>query len=263
MEDAYALKSNELRLKYTYRKKHFYSHSIYFGFENRIVSDSILIFNPNYSNNPDIPINYFHLKYEFLADRRDSRVFPTDGYKFEFSVRKNGLYIFPETEINSIYFKIDASIYTKLNNRFSVNNNLTLKKTFGVTNPFFLNSALGYSSNIRAYEYYVVNGSDMVLSKNTLNFMLLPKKIFHIKFIPWEKFNKIHFTIYTGIFADVAYVKNTNETYNQLNSFANTFLYSYGIGLNILTYYDKLLRLEYSVNKQKEGGFYLHFEAPF
>lgn len=263
LENEFALRSNKVRIKYMYRKEHYNSHSFYLGFENRKISDSLLICNPNYLNNPEYPANFFRLKYIFQRDMRNSRLFPTDGYKLSITLNKNGLMIFPDSEINSFYIKTDVSLYKKINDRFSYNTNITLKKTFGNINPFFLNTALGYSSSIRAYEYYVVNGRDMALVKNTLYLKLLSKKYIYLKFIPWERFNKIHFTIYGGVFSDFAYVVNDDLLYNQINNFANTLLYSAGFGLNIVTYYDKLLRVEYSLNKEKKGGVYLHFEAPF
>ena len=263
LEDEYVLKSVRASMTYAYRKKYYNSHSFRLAFENRSVSDSLLLCNQNYFTDSLNYTNYFSLKYIFLRDKRNSRVFSTEGHKIELTLAKNGLFIFPESNINSFYLKSDLSFYTKITDRISLNNNLTLKKTFGLKNPFFLNTALGFTSSIRGYEYYVVNGRDLALTKNTINFEILSKKIFHLKFLPWEKFNKIHFTIYASVFADAAYVTNNDIEYMQLNNLQNTWLYTGGIGLNFLTYYDKLLRVEYSFNKQKQGGFYLHFEAPF
>lgn len=42
----------------------------------------------------------------------------------------------------------------------------------------------------------------------------------------------------------------------------NKWQFGYGIGLNLLTFNDRLLRLEYSVNRYLEHGFYVHFEVP-
>ncbi|MCD4792971.1 MAG: hypothetical protein K8R54_07050 [Bacteroidales bacterium] len=263
LEDEYVLKSVRASMTYAYRKKYYNSHSFTLAFENRSVSDSLLLCNQNYFTNDLNYTNYFRLKYVFLRDKRNLRVFPVEGHKIELTLAKNGLFIFPESNINSFYLKSDLSLYTKITDRISLNNNLTFKKTLGSRNPFFLNTSLGYTSSIRGYEYYAVNGRDLILTKNTLNFKILPKKIFHLKFLPWEKFNKIHFTIYASVFADAAYVTNNDIEYMQLNNLQNTWLYSGGIGLNFLTYYDKLLRVEYSFNKQEQGGFYLHFEAPF
>ncbi|NOZ34815.1 MAG: BamA/TamA family outer membrane protein [Chlorobi bacterium] len=259
----YALKAYNATFKYQFRKKIYISNSLYLGFEHRTTADSLFLCNPHYTINPNAPVNYFFLKYIFLNDKRDSRIFPLKGYRIKLKAVKNGLYIFPESEINSLKLKGEFSKYSQLNSKFYLENNLTLQKTFGQKNPFFLNTALGYSSNIRAYEYYVVNGGDFILLKNTLNYELLPKKIIRLNFIPWKKFNTLFIKIYADIFTDAAYVKNDDVLYIENNTLANTLLYSCGAGINIVTYYDWLIRLEYSVNRQKNAGFFLHFEVPF
>jgi len=38
-------------------------------------------------------------------------------------------------------------------------------------------------------------------------------------------------------------------------------LRSIGIGFDLVTYYDKVLRLEYTVNHFGQGGFFVHFES--
>ena len=46
-------------------------------------------------------------------------------------------------------------------------------------------------------------------------------------------------------------------------SLANTFLWSSGVSLDYVTYYDKLLRIEFSINHLGEKGVFLHFSNPF
>ena len=36
----------------------------------------------------------------------------------------------------------------------------------------------------------------------------------------------------------------------------------YGVGLDFVTYYDKVIRVEFSTNKLNEFGFFLHFVQP-
>ncbi len=263
LSENYALKAYTASFKYQYRKYHFTTHSAYLGFEHRSLSDSLLNCNSQYTVNSDLPVNYFFLKYLYSRDKRDSRVFPLRGYQIELTAIKNGLNIFSETGINSLKFITEFSKYTQFGNKFFLENNFTFQKTFEENNPFFLNTALGYSSNIRSYEYYVINGSDFVLLKNTINFEILPETYFNLKFIPSKKFNNPFLRIFIDVFSDFAYVKNNDLLYNQNNSLANTPLFSVGTGINVLTYYDWLIRFEYSINKQKGGGFFLHFEAPF
>ena len=66
--------------------------------------------------------------------------------------------------------------------------------------------------------------------------------------------------MYLNIFSDIAYVEDNQFQLN--NSLSNELLFGSGIGLDLVTYYDKVLRLEYSMNKMKETGFFVHFIAP-
>ncbi|NPA66987.1 MAG: hypothetical protein GXO50_00090 [Chlorobi bacterium] len=263
LSDEYALKSYNISFKYNFRKGYYRNNSVYAGFEHRSVSDSLLLCNPGYFTVSDNDVDYFYLKYIFLSDKRDSRVFPLEGHKFKFTLIKNGLKIFQGNGINSFKIKAEISEYIPLSDKLFFGNNVTAQTTLGDKNPFFLNTALGYSSSIRAYEYYAVNGSDFILVKNTLNFELLPKKIIHLKFLPWDKFNTSFIRIFADAFVDFAYVNNDDPVYDAANDLANTFLIGAGAGINVLTYYDWLFRLDFSVNKRGESGFYLHFEAPF
>ena len=63
--------------------------------------------------------------------------------------------------------------------------------------------------------------------------------------IPWEQFSKTHFSIFFSIFVDMGYVYNHEVVNNPLN---NEFLMSQGFSIDILSYYDKLIRFEYSLN---------------
>ena len=51
-----------------------------------------------------------------------------------------------------------------------------------------------------------------------------------------------------------------DQSNNPLN---NKFLMSKGFSIDIVSYYDKLLRLEFSNNHLGETGFFIHFSNPF
>jgi len=263
MKDEYAIKSFNASVNYSYRRQIHNKYSILLGFENRQLSDSLLVCNPNYIINSGNNISYAYLKFTFLRDKRNNRIMPTNGYYFKIIIGKYGLGLFSKNDINLFYLKNEFSKYTQLSSRFSLSNNLTLRYKTENRQAFFLNTAIGYSSNIRGYEYYVINGTQFGLMKYSLNYKLLPKKIIHLKSLPLKGFNKIYFTIYTSVFIDVAYVKNSNVLYNQYNDLANTLLYSSGVSVYLLSYYDMFFRIDYSINHLKESGFYFYLEVPF
>ena len=124
---------------------------------------------------------------------------------------------------------------------------------------YVLNNALGFEDYIRGYEYYVIDGGKYIISKSSIKHELIPMTEVTLPGIPWKEFNKTHFSLYFSIFADMGFVEGDN--YN--NFLNNKFLFSQGISLDLVTYYDKILRLEISRNHLNEIGFFIHFSNPF
>jgi len=261
--NSYALKAYSFGLHYTYRKNYSQFHTLGFFYENRSVSDSILLLNSNYFTVDSENVKYFILKYKFLIDKKDSKIYSEKGLYFELDIVKNSSFNFSKAGINSLEISGKLSYQKPLHKRLILSQNVVLKKTIGKENPFFLNTALGYNHSLRGYEYFAINGSDMFINGSTFNFKILNKRYFELKFIPYEKINKPYAVLYANIFFDSGYVSNHNAEYVEVNNLQNQFLYSYGIGLVFLTYYDKMIRMEYSINKQHRSGIYFHFEAPF
>ena len=97
----------------------------------------------------------------------------------------------------------------------------------------------------------------------------LKKRLFSIeanlgRLMPLKQFRKVPVAAYFKVFYDQGYVQN-NLPENSLTStnpiLSNRYIYSYGAGLDIVTYYDAVLRLEYSVNALNEGGFFINVKS--
>jgi len=125
--------------------------------------------------------------------------------------------------------------------------------------PYFYQRGLGYDRNfVRGYELYVIDGQSYLLSKNTLKYALIPPKVSTLGFIKSEKFSKIHYALYANLFVDMGYV-DAFRNYNT-EDLAKTLLLGAGVGLDLVTYYDMVLRVEFSINKKGEAGIYFHLQ---
>ena len=111
------------------------------------------------------------------------------------------------------------------------------------------------------YEYYILDGEDYYLSKTAIKYCLVRKKDLNFSYIKSKQFNKAHFSIYSSLFSDFGYANNQSNFAE--NSLTNSILWGKGISLEYITYYDKMLRIEYSINKLGEKGLFLHFSSPF
>jgi outer membrane protein assembly factor BamA len=222
------------------------------------IPNSEILNNEQYLPNFDTNFVVNEFQYQFEYEKRNSISYPTVG-----SYHLAQLQIFKgwENSYKNIVFSAKKENHFKLNNKllfgFSVKAKTSLKDSLA----YIFNSSLGFEDYIRGYEYYVIDGNHFALSKKALKYCLVPKKKLEVPFFKMEQFEKSYYSLYLSIFADmgVVYDKYTNES-NKLN---NRFLYSQGIGLDFVTYYDKLMRLELSRNHLKEWGVFLHFSNPF
>jgi len=108
---------------------------------------------------------------------------------------------------------------------------------------------------LRGYEYIVADGQSFVIFNNTLKFNILKKRTFTLNWLSFlPKFNKIHLSIYANAHFDAGYARNKWDYH--LNSLSNQWLYAGGLGLDLVTYYDMVIGIDYSVNKQCNHGFF-------
>jgi len=106
---------------------------------------------------------------------------------------------------------------------------------------------------LRGLEYYVVDGMAGALGKFTYAHQFL-------HFIVKNPFkstthDRIPFRFYAKIYADAGYAYNPYVNNNLLN---NTVMRTWGFGLDIVSIYDFVFRLEYSFNQLGNNGIYLH-----
>ncbi len=241
-----------------YRKNIHNSHLLQLGYEKYSFDDTLMKLNPEYSTNIQLKTQYFTLFYQFKNDYRDYKPYPLEGHYFDFEFTKSGLgLLYADTE-KTDFFSIKSTFrkFWKLSPRFYHAIGFTGNVTPDY--PYYVQNGLGFGRDYaRGYEYYVISGQGFGLLKTNLKFALLPPKIITFHFIKTEKFNTIPFSFYLNLFADAAYVYKKNNDFN--NTLTNKLLIGTGVGLDFVTYYDKVLRVEYSVNKMGESGFFIHF----
>jgi hypothetical protein len=198
-------------------------------------------------------ISFFTLSYLFKHDFRDIQSYPLRGYYFDIGFNKPGLGILEDEKLNAFYLLTSYKYFWRLKGRFFGAASAKVKLSSNGFQPYYLERGFGY-------EYYVVDGQNFLLLKANLKYQLVKPTIYKIKFIKTTKFNTFHYAFYLNVFADGGYVHNRYPT--PLNDMPNTFLPSAGIGLDYVTYYDAVLRIEYSFNKFGESGIFIHFVAP-
>ncbi len=145
------------------------------------------------------------------------------------------------------YFELPSKFYFGLQAEF------TLKLPFD--QPYYNLPLMGYGDNyMRGMEYYVIDGVASGLLKSTFR-----KQVFDLKWHTGFKsrtYGVIPFKIFLKTYGDIGYAYSKFNVKN--NTLTNRFLYSGGFGIDILTIYDVVFKLEYSTNLLSERAFYLH-----
>jgi outer membrane protein assembly factor BamA len=247
--------------KYSFRRKHYSSHTFRLDYLHYGISDSVMLVNPNYLGDSLTSLNYFTLSYEFKHDVRDSKVYPLHGFMVKVNVGKVGLGIFPDFPYPTLLLTGVLMYHQELARRVYFYNTTKVNFSSEKILPHIMNRGLGYSENLSAYEPYVMDGSDYIITKYNLKFQLVKPATYTIPFIKMEQFNKIHYAIYFNIFADAGFVHN--EFPNPTNTMVNNWQYSAGVGLDLVTYYDQVIRIDYAINRYREHGIFFHLETPF
>ena len=242
-----------------FRPNIYNTHFAELYYNHFFLNDTLNKLNSDFSRGVKSP-EFLTFHYRFKNDLRDDKPYPLNGHYFDIDFYKSGL-MFETKNPNIIFLHSSYSKYFKLSEKFYAASGIIGGFASKREQPYYLSTGIGFGhDNIRGFDYYVINGQHYGIGKLNLKYVLLSPHIYTVKFIPSEKFSKIHYAFYVNLFADGGYAYDDN--YYKGNFLANQFLYSSGVGLDFVTYYDKVLRLEFTINKLKETGLFINFIAP-
>jgi hypothetical protein len=247
------------KLYCTYRNGIHNSHYLEGKFINSRINDTLNKVTTDYFIGDQTRIQYFALDYKYRSDYRDSKAYPLQGYMYEFQCTRLGLGLLKNEKIDVTNFYFTFKKHQKISSRFYAASSVKIKFSPNTYQPYYVQRALGWNNDyVRSYEYYAIDGQRFGLAKLGLKYEIVKP---HIKTVPvpMEKFSTFHYALYGGIFADAGYVDD--HMYSLYNPLANSFLYGAGAGIDYVTYYDVVIRFEYSINRKLEQGFFIHFNA--
>jgi outer membrane protein assembly factor BamA len=262
-EKAHLRSDRSSRAGIFYRPHLFLQHSFDIYYNHITISDSVRRSNSSYLFKSSRLAEYVGIQYKFTFDDRDNKIYPLSGTMLEGVLIKDGFEVQSNSPLNTVQGVVALKNYFPIGKRFNFANQIRARYLNSTQPlPFAFNQALGYTYNVRGYEYNVIDGQNYFLLKNSFRFELIKKKFHEVGVLKKLKpFSTVPFYAYLNLFYDGAYVKEAY--YKQSNSLANAWQHGYGIGLDLVTYYDLVIRFEYSYTKQNAGGFYIHFTSGF
>jgi outer membrane protein assembly factor BamA len=248
-------------VSYTRRNSFFTRHYIDLNYSDSEIADTIITLNPNYhgfvAGNRQ---QNFSVKYTFSHDKRDIAAYPLDGYRFEASVEKNGVGIFDDVDV--LRFRANYSRFIKLPKRFYFSNYTSAYLSSPSSQPYSVVKGLGFNNDVvRGYELYVIHGQHYFVNKTSLKYDIFSGSTEFDGF-PLPQFRHFPYAFYLKTYFDLGYSVNTAQ-YEGNGYLADQILYGGGLGLDIVTMYDVVVRFEYSWNSIGENGLYFHITSAF
>lgn len=234
-----------------YRAAYHSRHILTLGYNTYRVGDTIVQLNSDYFRNSSTKLSYLELAYRYEYNGVDNWNYPRRGLKIVASaVSRWGI----EGMNYQGLAGIELGLFTRLKKRWLGSFVFRGRTTFTEQQPYFLQAALGYKSNyVRGYEYYVVEANHFAIGRLSLKYEAMRKRFHHL---PFRYLPELPVWVYPKVFVDAGYAANNKLL--KSNSLTNTLLYSFGLGLDIITAYDLKLRIEFAYNHLGENGLYLH-----
>jgi outer membrane protein assembly factor BamA len=249
-------KTMRAEIDYSWRPDNLQRHFFRIGYNDQEISDSILKINPSYFPSSLKRFRYPDFSYQFKYYKADYIHYPLKGWMLDIGIMKRGLDAIThllQANIRAVYVKpLAPKTFLHLEGfaaaRTPVNDNFFDQRLFGY----------GYF-NLRGLEYNVVDGHLGVALKTTVQQQvgsIILRNPFRSK-----THDKIPFRFFLKAYGDIGYAANRFAISS--NTLNNTLLKTYGIGLDIVSIYDFVFKIEYSFNQLGREGVYLQSRNEF
>ena len=242
------------KLQYSFRQNNIRSISISTQYQNHQLDDSLSQLNavlPENRKKGDV----FTLGVQFRLDNRNFKPYPLLGYFVDAQLYADH---FSKSHV-FLTFIGDARKYFQISNRWYAGAGIRTKIGFIEQIPYLLSEGLGYRHNVRGFESYVIDGRHNALFKSNIKFKVFDQT-YTVDKINDPRFNYLPMKCMLTAFADAGYVWSNQNNFS--NSLTETLLSGFGLGVDFVTYYDRILRVELSHNSLNETGVFIHFTQP-
>ena len=234
----------------TYRPNLFERHALQVGFGNESISDSAFAIAPNFLPNHQKAFSYIDLNWSYSKVRFDYNAYPTKGASTEVALFQR---LSKESNLSAIQFR-QVVAHPLSPSRFILAESFTIGRMMQQSN-YTDRKLMGYGlMQMNGLDYYVVDGNAATLFKLALHQKIGSYTIVNPltkKFLP-----SVKYTFWIKAFTNLGYVYSPEK--NKANPLANSLLRTAGIGIDLISIYDFVLNMEYSINQLGDKGLYLH-----
>ncbi|WP_317167804.1 BamA/TamA family outer membrane protein [Spirosoma sp. KUDC1026] len=219
------------------------------------IADTIARLNPDYFLNGQTRQRYLSLSYGYRYDRRDNVVYPLQGKLITAGGGISGL--LPGDNFRFVDAYASMTRYWSLGKQFYLASGVRGRVTWPTRQPYYNLRGLGSSVDmVRGYELYVVDGQRTAIWRNSLRYQLFNVR----KELSWlhiRQFNTLPIAAYITAFGDAGYVSSTVAEQYQ-SRLANRPLLGTGMSLDVVTFYNLVIRFSGTINAQGKTGFFFN-----
>lgn len=213
---------------------------------------------------PEKSMDILRITSKLKFDYRDNKAYPLKGTYYDLILEKVFNLIPSLTRINYAAFTVNARWFGKLGTRSYAALGITTSASSSSEYLFPFGLRIGQSGlEVRSFEQVQIPVTALAIGRTTFKYQILRKDKQKIHFFDNPKFALIHYALYATLFADGAYADYQRApNYEQSRYLKNSWLSSLGCGLDFSTYYDLVIRTEYSYNFAfQKHYFFVHFKA--
>jgi outer membrane protein assembly factor BamA len=230
-------------------------HTFGIAYSYEDFADTIFKLNPFFALRHQT-MRFPELSYRLSYFDVDFIPYPTKGHILDISLRKKGF----RAPVNLWQLTAKGQASWPINSNYFFTLSAVGQVKLPFRQPYYTSGFIGQDDQyLQGYEYYTIDGVAGGYGKASItrkvlstHFSLAPRSIRQLHQIPLK--------IYAKTFVNTGYVYNTQPGFNTLD---NKMLYSGGFGLDLVTFTDFVIKLEWSVNRLWENGLYLHKRGYF
>ena len=263
LRDRYIYKKANGNIEFSYRPKLRTSYTVGAGMDYIEINDTVARqLNPDYLGQGRDILRLPYINAQINYQALDYFNYPTTGVYAFARIEQKG-FSFQTSDQHITNIQVGAEHYFRILPKLILANNIRATQVLYGLPSYILTNSIGYGSNVRGYELYVVNGRGTYVSNNELRYRLYKNTFrLHKKILP--QFTQIPLSIYAKLFGDAGYTDHAPKEIKIFNNSLNDrILFGYGFGLDFVTYYDKVFRFEYALNGLQQSGFFIHYTAAF
>lgn len=241
---------------YSYRPNVKERHYFRVSYNHESVADTILQINPLYYPDGKTEMKHIDFAYQYKYYNVDQVSYPSKGFQIEANLYKRGL-----DKTSNLWLASTRAVYAvPIAPKTFLHWEAIATVKLPFSNYFFNEKLIGYGfTQMRGLEYNVVDGVAGGILKSTIHHQLLGF-VFKNPF-PSKTHDRIPFRIFLKAYGDLGYGYNTQP--NPTNTLNNGLLRTWGLGMDIVSIYDFVFKIEYSFNQLGRNGLYLQTRNDF